>query len=158
MRAVATMGVLAGGVMLGFRHAPRAAATGRGSFSHAPSGAALEEGYEVKDLSARGLAGALSALAVCAAVLVGVVFLLIAWFGHLDAARDVGLTSEQTAVLTPPGPQLQRDPAGDLARERAREAALLQGYAWLDAGHTRAHVPIERARALVIGQSLEPAP
>jgi hypothetical protein len=46
----------------------------------------------------------------------------------------------------------------DIAAERRREADLLNSYAWIDAAHTRARIPIDRAMALMIGQPLDPPP
>jgi hypothetical protein len=130
----------------------------RGKPTHTPSVASMHEGYEVKDLPARGLAMILVTFAVSAALLVGIVFLLIGLFTGWDSASTAQLTAVQTATLPVPAPHLQLDAVADLDHQRAREAAALHGYAWTDPGRTRAHVPIERAKALVIGQSLDAAP
>ena len=49
----------------------------------------------------------------------------------------------------PPAPRLQSDPRGDLAALRAREAAQLEGYGWIDKQAGRVHIPVDRAMALV---------
>jgi len=45
----------------------------------------------------------------------------------------------------PPTPNLQVRPEVDLATLRAREAARLHGYGWVDQSQGIAHIPIERA-------------
>lgn len=44
---------------------------------------------------------------------------------------------------------LQTNPEQDIRSFMAQKRALLDGYVWLDAGHTVARIPIERAMALV---------
>ncbi len=44
---------------------------------------------------------------------------------------------------------LQTNPGQDLRAFMAEKRALLDTYAWLDAGHSVARIPIERAMALV---------
>lgn len=50
----------------------------------------------------------------------------------------------------PPGPNLQTDPEAELLVMRTEEAVILESYAWSDAGHTAARVPIERAMRLLL--------
>ncbi len=123
-----------------------------------PSAAALEDGYEVKDLNAGGLGIILAVMGGTAAAMIGVVFLLIALFGGWDHQQSVGLTAQQLSRPVVPAPHLQTDPVADLRREQARERHVLDGYAWNDAAHTRAHIPIARAMTLVIGRSLDQPP
>lgn len=157
-RFVLGLGLLAASILLLARPAPTSRSAARGRVSHAPGGEAVAAGYEVKDLSARGLAFILLGLGSSAAALIGIVFLLLWLFTSWDAREASGFTAEQVATVSPPAPHLQVDAMEDLRRERAREAHALQGYAWLDPGHTRAHVPLARAMALVTGQSLDVAP
>ncbi len=137
---------------------PRSRSSGRGRLSHVPSAEAMREGFEVRDLSARGLAYVLLGLGSSAATLIGIVFGLVALFTHWDRMGDAHFTLAQRAVLTAPAPRLQTYPMVDLRRERERELRGIDGYAWLDAAHTRAHVPISRAMALVDGHSLDESP
>lgn len=157
-RAVATSAiVLATAVML-VRPAPTSGRSARGRFSHFPSAEAVHEGYEVKDLSARGLAYILLVLGGSAAALIGIVFLMIWLFSSWDAQNYAGMTAEQTATTTPPPPHIERHPLDDLHRVQEREQQALEGYAWLDAAHTQAHIPLDRAMTLVTGHSLDNAP
>lgn len=158
VRTALAAGVLVGGAMLLLAPAPTGKAVGRGKFSHSPSAAALHDGYEIKDLSAKGLGYILATLAGSAALLVGCVFLMIWLFTSWDKQDTEGLTVEQTAHISTPAPRLQVDAVADLQHERDRELQALKGYRWLDSAHTQAHIPIDRAMTLVVGHSLDSAP
>ena len=54
--------------------------------------------------------------------------------------------------VLPPEPRLQPSPQNDLAVFRARKEALLSGYAWTDAKHTYARIPIARAMQIYARQ------
>lgn len=54
-----------------------------------------------------------------------------------------------SAAQLPPAPRLQAHPVGDLAAERAREHQQLDSYAWKDATHATARIPIDRAMQLL---------
>jgi hypothetical protein len=169
-RALVSLGVIAGTALLLVKPAPGTRATrlgaahetgrrtGRGAFSHHPTQAAVGEGHEVRDLPATGLAMIIGTLGVSAALLVGVVFGMTALFQGWDKSRDAGLTVQQVAAIVPPGPHLQTDPAADLRAQRAREQRALDAYGWLDAKHTLARIPIDRAMQIVNGRPLDDAP
>ena len=114
-------------------------------------------GYEVKDTRAGTLA---IIMVVSVAIIGGSITGLFSLIGHYRSvdARAAPLTPQQLAVIVPPGPHLQGHPLHDIAEERKREADLLDRYAWIDPGHERARIPIERAQALVLGKPLDPAP
>jgi hypothetical protein len=52
----------------------------------------------------------------------------------------------------PPEPRLQVDPVGDLSALRAREAAQLGGYGWVDRQAGVVHIPIDRAMELLVAR------
>jgi len=52
----------------------------------------------------------------------------------------------------PPQPRLQAHPQTDLAQFRAEQQALLSGYAWTDAQHDYARIPIQRAMQIYARQ------
>ena len=52
----------------------------------------------------------------------------------------------------PPKPRLQPHPQTDLAKFRAQKEALLSGYAWSDAQHDYARIPIQRAMQIYAAQ------
>ena len=54
----------------------------------------------------------------------------------------------------PPQPRLQIDEAAGLATYRAAEARQLTTYGWVDRQNGVVHIPIERAKALLLEQGL----
>lgn len=48
-----------------------------------------------------------------------------------------------------PGPNLQRDPPGDLRRFEEHKRNWLHGYGWVDKKSGVVHIPIQRAMALM---------
>jgi hypothetical protein len=155
--ALIAAGTLAAALFM-LRPPATSGAEARGQVSHAPSGEALREGYEVQDLSARSVAYIIATLATSAACLVGIVFLMIWLFTSWDKAANARFTPQQTVEQTPPWPHLQVNAAQDLRENRAREWQALHKYSWSDAAHTRAHIPIDRAMRIVVGQSLDAPP
>lgn len=131
---------------------------GRGRPETPPSPQARRAGHETEDMSGRTMALLALGLGGAVACAIG---LMVALVGHLDRARDAGrpsYTAQQTAPVVPPNPRLQAAPLADIAQLRAREDALLHGYAWTDKARTRARIPIERAMALTQGRSLDAPP
>ena len=100
----------------------------------------------------------IAGFAVCLAATLGLMFLMLHWFHQRIAADQPPLTAEQTTRIAPSAPQLQAHPHAELRAERAREDALLHGYAWHDADHRQARIPIARAMELSIGHSLDDVP
>jgi hypothetical protein len=126
---------------------------GRGTPTVPPSGEAMAAGFEPHDAKARDLGWIMAIFAVSAVLAVALMGLMLGRFHRADARREAGLSMMQRSVITPPEPTLQADPIGDIDRLKARQSALLHGYARIDA--TTARIPIERAMALVTGQSLD---
>lgn len=62
-------------------------------------------------------------------------------------------TTEPPLGAIPPQPRLQSDPAANLAAERAREQALLDGYAWVDRQAGIARIPVDRAMDILARSS-----
>ncbi len=134
-----------------------ARAGGRGRPQTPPSSDALKDGYETHDANPRSI-GLIMAVAVSViAVAIAGLFVLLGRFHARDAAGPP-LTAQQRALIAPPGPPLQSSPQYDLASQQAVEDQKLRGYRWLDATHSRAQIPIDRAMALVVGKSLDATP
>lgn len=53
-----------------------------------------------------------------------------------------------------PSPRLETQPAIELKKVRATEAARLNSYGWIDRNAGIAHIPIERAMDLIISRRL----
>jgi hypothetical protein len=88
---------------------------------------------------------------VIAAAILLVTVLLLGLGLYWGLVRHVATDEAQVAARRdriPPLPRLQSDPQADLAALRAEQRARLAGYGWLNATHTVAHVPIERAMAI----------
>jgi hypothetical protein len=109
----------------------------------------LLRGHEVKD-----------AKAGCV-IMVGVAMILIAISLHVGlwTMFDFFATSAQQqdiapppvfSTAPPPGPQLEVDPAADLARVRSREEGLLNSYDWVDRQRGIVRIPIETAKQLAV--------
>lgn len=101
-------------------------------------------GYEESDVSAPlvGLFGLGLMLALVLSI-----FSIAAFVTWLAPARG-----PTVATGFPPaeaGPRLQVDPAAEHARIEAEARARLTGYSWMDSPHGRAHIPIERAMAIL---------
>ena len=58
----------------------------------------------------------------------------------------------------PPEPRLQVNETTDLERLRAAENAVLYTYGWVSRAQGKAHIPIERAMALVVERGLPARP
>jgi hypothetical protein len=122
------------------------------------SAKSLASGFEITDIGSRSVSFILAIMAATTAVVIGIVFAMVWRFDvHRNEVVSV-LTSEQTAQITPPAPQLQQDPFADLARNQSREARLLRSYGWITADHSLARIPIDRAMALSVGKSLDAPP
>jgi hypothetical protein len=83
------------------------------------------------------------AIATTVAVVVGAVFLLLAWW---DAAPDIDRVRMPYAVEVS-GPALESAPQLDLARYRAEKQRILDSAAWLDAQRGIARIPVADAMA-----------
>jgi hypothetical protein len=133
-------------------------ASGRGRPATPASPVARTAGHETVDMRGGLMAKLfllLGSVAVC------VVFAMVGlrlWVSTVQRDSQPPLTREQTAIITPPLPHLQRAPLAEIAALERREDALLDGYAYVDADRTHARIPIDRAMALTIGQPLAPPP
>ena len=120
-------------------------------------------GHEERDVHARPVALAALGLAV---VFVGAFLAMHLLFNFFAA-----LHARQTAAPSPlagayglkeaPEPRLQTSPLQDLAALRARDAAVLDSYAWVDREAGIVRIPIERAIAVLAERGLParaPAP
>ena len=114
-------------------------------------------GYERSDIRAGTVAKVVLSSAAVLVVAVAGLFMLVGWVQR-GARQGPSLTAQQRAAIVPPAPRLQDHPLHDIAMLRQRESDLLDHYAWTDADHRTARIPIARAEALVTGRSLDPAP
>ena len=94
---------------------------------------------DVVDAARIARLGAVFALAL--ALLLGLMYLL--W-------RPLPGTAIRPAAV-PPRPRLQDDPRRDLIAAQQAQRQRLQAYGWDDPQHRFAHVPVERAMAVMAG-------
>lgn len=80
---------------------------------------------------------------VLALIVIGIVIVL--HFALRDAAMPLHAQVAIRPAPIPPAPRLQPSPENDLAQFRAGKQRLLSYYAWTDAAHRYAHIPISRA-------------
>ena len=116
-----------------------------------PSPAAEERGYEPTDVSVR---------LVLLTVFVGVLLVVLAaaalfglqrLYATLDpVSPEPPLSPLERLTPEPPPPQIQAEPAEDLATYLAREQAILESYAWRDEEAGIARIPIGRAMQLLV--------
>jgi len=116
-----------------------------------PSPAAERLGYEPKDVSVRlVLLTVLSGLLVVAlsgAALYGLPRL----YATLEpVSPEPPLSPLERLAPEPPPPQIQVEPAEDLATYLARERSILESYAWRDQEAGIARIPVERAMQLLV--------
>lgn len=112
-------------------------------------------GHEASEIRARPVLLSILGLAVVC-LLSGIV--VLALFRYIDA-RLVESEPAASPLATAPGqlppqPQLQIDEAGDLAKYRAAEEQQLTTYGWVDEKAGVVHIPIERAKALLLEKGL----
>jgi hypothetical protein len=91
---------------------------------------------------------------VLALIVIGVVIVL--HFALRNAAMPYHAQVAIRPAPIPPPPRLQPSPQEDLAQLRANKARLLSYYAWTDAGHRYAHIPISRAMEIYVRQHASP--
>ena len=87
---------------------------------------------------------------VLALVVIGIVIVL--HFALRNAAMPYHAQVAVRPAPIPPPPRLQPSPENDLAQFRANKRALLSYYAWTDAAHRYARIPIARAMQIEVQQ------
>ena len=105
-----------------------------------------------------------SAIAVRRVLVIGVILALVVLTSVVVlhfVLRDLVMPDHAQAVLRPgaipPEPRLQSSPQDDLAAFRAQKEARLSSYAWIDASHAHARIPIARAMRIYVQQRAQPS-
>jgi hypothetical protein len=116
--------------------------------------------HEESDVNVRAIFGFGLGLLVVGGVVHLLVALLFGYYTRQAAQepRAFPMAAEQQQL--PPEPRLQINPRQDMRELRAREDAVLSGYAWVDKGAGIARIPITEAMRLTVQQGLparEPA-
>jgi hypothetical protein len=113
-------------------------------------------GHEERDLSLRPIALAAAGLLVVILLAFVSMQMLLNLYAGIQSRRSAAPSPLAGAygMKEPPVPRLQTDPIDDLRELRARDEALLSGYAWVDRDAGLVRIPIERAIELVAKRGL----
>jgi len=112
--------------------------------------------HEHSDVNIRAILGFGAALAVIAAVVHLLVYVLFGYFDSRESVRKRAtypLAAEQ-AGRVPPEPRLQTNPRQDLADLRAKEDDTLTTYGWVDRNAGIVRIPIDEAMKLTLERGL----
>lgn len=114
----------------------------------------IDAGYELNDTRARPLVIATAAVFI----LLFVSFALIAGLLFLTGASPADLSNsvQETSVQLPPEPRIEQNPYADSERIVREANELLETYGWVQERDSRAHIPIERAKELLLEQGVAP--
>jgi hypothetical protein len=110
------------------------------------------------ELNYRAIFGFAIGLGVVTAVAFALMWGLAVWQKKRLVSQDAPppVLAEARVKSVPAGPLLQSDPETDLKLLRAREDAVLTGWAWTDAAHAHARVPAARALEIVAERGFPP--
>jgi len=126
--------------------------------------------FERRDLSAGGVLGFLGGLGIVGVLIYLVLSGMYGFLNRYEKAHQpaqnplVGATSADTRHPTLqeadkfPLPRLETNEGEQLSDRRVREEETLNTYGWLDQKAGVAHIPIERAMALIVERGLPTAP
>ncbi|HEV2704130.1 MAG TPA: hypothetical protein VGV09_21075 [Steroidobacteraceae bacterium] len=85
-------------------------------------------------------------------LIVGVLSLGLLLYGTLKHELHTSALEAAAPAPIPPQPRLQAHAPADLSALRAQQESLLSQYAWLDAAHSTARIPIARAMTIYAQQ------
>ena len=126
------------------------------SHAHPPAGG-KGPGYETRDANVR----VILTWAVILTITVLFSFWYMKWLfdhyaGELDRERPAPSALMEMNFI-PPTPRLRVNAVQELAQLHAREAAQLEGYAWVDKEAGIARIPVARAIEIVAAHGLLPS-
>jgi hypothetical protein len=115
----------------------------------------VDVAHEHSDVSVRGVLLFAAMLAgVCIVIAIAMRFLFVA-FNGMETRNDPFVTPlAAPAGQLPPEPRLQTTPWADLEQFRAGEVAHLHSYGWVNQSAGIAHVPIQRAKEMLLKKGL----
>jgi hypothetical protein len=117
--------------------------------------------HEATDINLRAIVSFAIVLAAVTLTIQVAMFALFHVFARMASARDQDVSPIATqADQAPSEPRLQTTPWADLKALRAEEFSYLHSYGWIDQQRGVAHLPIEKAEALLLqrGMPVRPGP
>lgn len=115
----------------------------------------LDVAHEHSDVSVRGVLLFAAMLAsVCILIAIAMRFLFVAFNGMETRNEPFVTPLAAPAGQLPPEPRLQTTPWADLEQFRAGEDAHLHSYGWVNQTAGIAHVPIQRAKEMLLKKGL----
>jgi hypothetical protein len=117
-------------------------------------------GHEERDVAPRPIVYSVLGLTALAVLAVGAMLLLLNFLAAYHAARTAAPSplAESYGLKEPPEPRLQTQPVADLDALRARDAALLDSYGWVDRNAGVVRIPVERAIEILAARGLPARP
>ena len=113
--------------------------------------------HETSDISVRGIIWFVVTLAVIVAVIQVAIVGLFKVFDRIETRNDPFVTPLAAPEAFPPSmsePRLQTTPWLDLKEFRTAEDEYLDSYGWVDQKSGVAHLPIEKAKELLLQRGL----
>jgi hypothetical protein len=111
--------------------------------------------HELSDINVRGIVWFVIVLAVTVVVVQVSMWGLFRLFDHVEVVNEPAVSPLATPTGTlPPEPRLQTTPWRDLEAFRASEDQYLNSYGWVDQHGGVAHLPIDRAKELLLQRGI----
>lgn len=122
--------------------------------SSEPEPATNSDGYERRDVDVRAIVGLVGGVVVLIIVSQVGLWWLLAVYGRGAARRNESVMSLAEVDQLPPPPRLQAHPTADYREFREQQQAYLASYGWVDRPQGVVHIPLARARELVLAEGL----
>lgn len=114
-----------------------------------------EVAHESSDISIKGVIWFVIILAGTAIAIQIAMYVLFIVLDKIEVRNDPYVTPvDYTAGQIPPEPRLQTTPWEDLKQFVRSEQNYLDSYGWVDQGAGQVHIPIERAKELLLQRGI----
>jgi hypothetical protein len=114
-----------------------------------------EVAHESSDISIKGVVWFVIILAGTAIAIQIAMYVMFIALDKIEVRNDPYVTPiDYTAGQIPPEPRLQTTPWEDLKQFVGSEQDYLNSYGWVDQGTGQVHIPIERAKELLLQRGI----